>query len=600
MQRLEQRLEHLLRRVEETDLGLSQSRQSMSKEKDALEDIIRANMVAGLGQDNDLWIVTTGPQNSPARFAISKHQAAACSEYFRAAMKWHDEVHLQDVDTSTTRILRLCLCLGPSSIDSLRSSSVYMELSTILSSIRLAHRLLMPWMASALSQIFETHFCEKTAIRPESVQVKGRSEDDDLCIAFQALTLARQIQDVSSKDEGEWGQAIAHLSFARTSTVHRYIAQNIADASLAEWRSVPAEDLSEILRLTDDDALSDWETWAVPHGQSVPEIWTSRSDVVDLDLSRSGFIMEIHNLQDPDLDLGAFVKVDVHGSKTALPFGGLYRLQIVAIPIGCSLLSMHSSLGRSGSTPVVLTGGWGWDDLLRCDQRHRYVHIDQASGKHYKIAFRAGFLKLHKQVLGIMRYFQATTEDSYTGADLLALSFECSRAMPGRQGETFRDVLIDFASRAFEATILQNPLAFSSLTSEEIADVLGRVQALGCRKAPLCKMMALWIHSVYKAHENLNSGTQQRVDRSRERHEGLVQKKHTIAKAMLEGVPDANTPGTDPSGFKPTNSTEDFKKTPFFKTKPPAPLSIDIMLKAESDSLNYSIDAGLVVARATC
>ena len=593
-------MEHLHRRVEETELGLSQSRQSMSKEKDALEDIICANMVAGLGQDDDLWIVSTGPQNSSARFAISKHQAAACSEYFRAAMRWHDEVHLQGVDASTTRILRLCMCLGPSAIDSLRSSSVYMELSAILSSIRLAQRLLMPWMARALAEIFETRFCEKTAIRSGDVQAKGRREDDELCIAFQALTLAHQIQDVSSKDEDEWGQAIAHLSFARSSTVHRYIAQNIADASLAEWRSVPPEDLSEILRLTDDDALIDWETWAVPQGRGVPEIWTSRSDVVDSDLSRSGFIMEVHNLHDPDSDLGAFVKVDVHGSKTALPFGGLYRLQIVALPIGCSLLSIHSSLGRSGSTPVVLTGGWGWDDLLGCDQRHRYVHIDQASGKHYKIAFRAGFLKLHKQVLGIMRYFQATTEDSYTGADLLALAFECTRAMPGRQGETFRDVLTDFASRAFETTIMQSPLAFSSLTSEELADVVGRVQTLGCRATPLCKMMALWVHSVYKAHENLNSEPQQRVDRSRERHECLVQEKQTIATAKLEGVADANTPRTDPSVFKTTISTEDFRKTPFFKTKPPAPLNIDMVLKAESDSHEHPIDAGLVVARATC
>jgi hypothetical protein len=79
-----------------------------------LQDIMLAIQDAGLGCEDDIWIVCAS-----SRFSVNKTQASLCSDWFHAVTNSGmreqslNEVHLNDVDAPTSSILRLAMYLGP-------------------------------------------------------------------------------------------------------------------------------------------------------------------------------------------------------------------------------------------------------------------------------------------------------------------------------------------------------------------------------------------------------------------------------------------------------------------------------------------------------
>ena len=89
----------------------------MTTNASRMQDIVLAIQDAGLGYEDDVWIVCAS-----SRFSVNKTQASLCSDWFHAVTRSGmreeslNEVHLNDVDAPTSCILRLAMYLGPAKI----------------------------------------------------------------------------------------------------------------------------------------------------------------------------------------------------------------------------------------------------------------------------------------------------------------------------------------------------------------------------------------------------------------------------------------------------------------------------------------------------
>ena len=133
--------------------------ETMATEFSLLEDLVHALAEQGRGDEDDFWVVA---KNS--RFSVDRSQARLCSEWFQAVLnsgmreEAQNEVHLDDVDAATCNILRLAIALGPEKIRAIQLPVIGASCETLVDAVALAHRLLMPWMASSVAAKFAAQF----------------------------------------------------------------------------------------------------------------------------------------------------------------------------------------------------------------------------------------------------------------------------------------------------------------------------------------------------------------------------------------------------------------------------------------------------------
>ena len=176
------------------------------------------------------------------------------------------------------------------------------------------------------------------------------------------------------------------------------------------------------------------------------------------------------------------------------------------------------------------------------------------------------------------------------------------RTIRGPHGAELRAILLDVAGRAFEA-VIRNPKVFTSLTFEEIANILAHASSNDSSSTPQWALTALWVHGLYRAlevsHEPacpnsclVDQHTTRTLLEHDERRQLLPNKEEhlQVPKAAPQSTRLKRRGIVAPSR----------KKSGHFRLKAPAPLDMQMVFKGEEDEDWQPINAGLVVARATC
>jgi hypothetical protein len=488
---MEQRFKELQQLVLDAECETEKVLLASRSEASLLGDLVRATVHQGVGNQHDVWILCAS-----SRFALSKVSAELCSEWFQMVLNSGmresslHEICLPDVDEATARILQLCMVLGSTKVNHILLPQVAMELTPMLSAIMLAHRLLMPWMARSIAEKFLNQFRELTSTL--GCPIDGNRSAME--IAFDALAVASKIESTSPESEDVWKQVTLNLKGGTMS----FIAQNIELATgMFEFTTIDREYLLEVISVVTDADWCPWQQVAVPQGKGRPDIWNSQS--IGTETSQVDFLLQVTNLSDPEMadadskvlgacDVGAFVylKNDVTNAfscadedPTIFNSSGLFRFQVVAHRRNTRAVSFGKYSGLYGVTAELSEGrAWGWECFIPARDRDKYVHrdTDLRGGSHYKFAFRASLLQLHRQVFALMRYVGVVKEcRSDDTARLLCKTFDYFRDAPDASGRTGRVILSNFAASSFKSLILANPIVFSSLACEEVQQILHAV-----------------------------------------------------------------------------------------------------------------------------
>jgi hypothetical protein len=504
---------------------------------------------------------------------------------------------------------------------------------------------------------------------------RAPSDDDGLAIAFQALALAQEVQDLCSDiEEDQWSQVQDRL----TATTTLFVAQHISFCKTKDLGTLAAKTLGMVLLHVENDAWSEWATWDVPDGQE----WVSEPN--------NGFVLEVQTTVDSDV--GVYVK-EAYSEVPVDSLGSLYQFQAIALTPDLPTEKLHSLSGWSG-LPVGRSGlvqddvGWGWADFMRNGERRKYLHM-RAEDKQtfFRIAIRTSYTRLHKQFRAVLKFVQvvfgscpllrcssprfsiififssslvlfSNTDGVYppppflllpyllrllirlssllflspappsfsigsmigsesklfpqaqteyharaaSDAVWLGLALDYVRTIRDPHGADLRAILLEVAGRAFEVVICI-PRIFSSLTLEEIANILARAQSNDSRATPQWALTALWVHGLYRALEETHGpapSTSWRLDQRTtlkmlehdQRQHLLPNKAENVQ--VPKGAPQSTRVKHDGNVAPPR------QKSAHFRSKAPAPLDMQMVLKGEEDEAWEPISAGLVVARATC
>ena len=249
-----------------------------------------------------------------------------------------------------------------------------------------------------------------------------------------------------------------------------------------------------------------------------------------------------------------------HVGPTLFNASGWFRFQVVAQPNDMLEMPLREHAGRLGVTTELYAGGWGWGQFIHRSVRDRFTHIDDDSLKdarlHFKLAYRASLLQLHRQTFALAHYVRSRTDLSdhcvSDSAVLLALTFDFFRNLPDEHGRVARQILCKFISCGLECLVLPQPIVFASLTSEEIHAILYHTQR--DPSPSLHDSTVSWIHGAYIALKRSLQAAQETV-REQTRAEGDVL---LGAEAQLPGLieqPPPAFPSPLPPGCTPVPSS---------------------------------------------